>query len=106
MMTLLKKPELGALKLQNFNKTSQYPTTCSFGGDLTPASGPPTVDTHLLNSDVVNIATHLYNNAIIAGSFFEPVQGTENSDNEDGEPISAEFFGNIDDPRSLFIGHN
>ncbi len=100
-----------AKMITNLNKTSQYPTRCSFGGDLTPASGPPTVDTHLMNADVVNVASHLYNNAIIDGSFFEPIQNSGDDDDEDNndgtvEPLSSQFFGTIDDPRSLFISNN
>ena len=101
--------ELIAKKMTDVNKTSMYPTTCSFGGDLTPATGPPTVDTHLLNADVVNVATHLYNNAIVDGSFFEATANDDDDgeeDGEDGTPLSADFFGHIDDPRSLFINNN
>ncbi len=99
-----------AKMITNLNKTSQYPTVCTFGGDLTPATGPPTVDTHLLNADVVNVASHLYNNAIIDGSFFEPIPGDENDDDDESpdsmESLSAQFFGSIDDPRVLFISSN
>lgn len=93
--------------ITNLNKTSQYPTTCTFGGDLTPPTGPPTVDTHLMNSDVVNIACHLYNNSIIDGSFFENVLANDDSDkNEETEALSKQFFGSVDDARSLFITNN
>jgi hypothetical protein len=100
-----------AAKITELNKTSIYPTVCTYGGDLTPDSGPPTIDTHLLNRDVITLATHLYNNAIIDGSFFEVITQTNSSTDSDGNdetlpPVSADFFGFIDDPRSLFISNN
>ena len=91
-----------AKKITDLNRTSTYPTTCSFAGDLTPPDDLPTVDTHLMNADVVNIASHLYKNAIMNGSFFEPICDDE-GDEENNMPVSADFFGYIDDPRSLFI---
>ncbi len=99
-----------AKMITNLNKTSQFPTTCSFGGDLTPASGPPPVDSHLMNADVINVATHLYNNAIIDGSFFKPIPANidddENAKNgESLNPLCTQFFGSIDDPKSLFINN-
>lgn len=99
-----------AAKITDLNKSSVYPTVCVYGGDLTPDSGPPTVDTHLLNRDVVTLASHLYNNSIVDGSFFEEIVEL-NEDNDEDEyivlpSVSSEFFGSIEDPRSLFINNN
>jgi hypothetical protein len=100
-----------AARITELNKTSVYPTICAYGGDLTPDSGPPTVDTHLLNRDVVTIASHLYNNPIIDGSFFQDIVEADDEYDEDGEgtihpSVASEFFGSIADPRSLFIENN
>jgi hypothetical protein len=100
-----------AARITELNKISVYPTICAYGGDLTPDSGPPTVDTHLLNRDVVTIASHLYNNPIIDGSFFQDIVEPDEEDDEDGEgtihpSVASEFFGSIADPRSLFIENN
>ena len=147
-----------AAKITELNKSAIYPTACSYGGDLTPAGGPSTIDTHLINRDVVTLATHLYSTAIVDGSFFEEtilpprhadtldpdgnakanadadadVDADVNADadadtdadanaNTDANrntnadvdtndeilsPLSADFFGFIDDPRPLFIGSN
>jgi len=99
-----------AAKITELNKTSIYPTVCAYGGDLTPDSGPPTIDTHLLNRDVVTLASHLYNNPIVDGSFFERIV-TYDEDDDDGDEtilpsVSSQFFGSIEDPRSLFIDNN
>lgn len=104
-----------AAKVTELNRTSICPTTCIFGRDLTPAAGPPTIDTHLINRDVVTLATYLYNNAIVDGSFFAEIMPRPHHDAADADeennqgvtpPLSGDFFGFIDDPRSLFIGHN
>lgn len=97
--------------ITDLNKSSVYPTICAYGGDLTPVSGPPTVDTHLLNKDVVTLASHLYNNPIVDGSFFEEIVLSDEEEDEDAEhtvlpSVSSEFFGSIADPRSLFIDNN
>ena len=99
-----------AAKITELNKSSVYPTVCVYGGDLTPDSGPPTVDTHLLNKDVVTRASHLYNNPIVDGSFFEEIVQLNEDDDEEEDivlpSVSSDFFGSIDDPRSLFIDNN
>jgi hypothetical protein len=99
-----------ASRITELNKTSAYPTVCVYGGNITPVSGPPSVDTHLMNKDVVTIATNLYNNAIADGSFFEEYgeDGAPEYEGEEGFPesfpsVSSEFFGSIEDPRSLFV---
>jgi hypothetical protein len=98
-----------AAKITELNKSSVYPTVCAYGGDLTPDAGPPTVDTHLLNKDVVTLASHLYNNPIVDGSFFEEIIEPGEDDDEDDTVLpsfSSDFFGSIADPRSLFIDNN
>lgn len=98
-----------AKKMTELGKTSMYPSNCSYGGDLTPADGPAVVDTYLLNSDVVNVASHLYKDAIIDGSFFEPLPADDEDDDDDSEPtppLSAQFFHNTGDPRSLFMNND
>jgi hypothetical protein len=103
-----------ATKITELNETSVYPTRCDYGGDLTPAAGPPTINTQLINRDVVTLATHLYESSIADGSFFAwivPPHHDDNANNEDSNaevipPVSADFFGLIEDPRSLFIGDN
>lgn len=103
-----------AAKIMDLNKTSLYPTRCAYAGDLTPAEGPATIDTQLVNRDVVTLATHLYGSSIANGSFFAWIvpphhDNNENNENSNGgviPPVSADFFGLIEDPRSLFIGDN
>jgi hypothetical protein len=91
--------------LTDLSKASPNPTTCYFGGDLTPASGPPPVDTHLMNSDVVDIAIHLYYFEIIEGVFFNPALADVldlESYYDYGPPLSADFFGRTADPSDYF----
>jgi hypothetical protein len=86
-------------KLTELNKSSTYPTVCIFGGDLTPSTGPPPVDSHILNRDVVQIARYLYGSAIDDGTFFD----TNLEDDENGDKtLSKKFFGQTKDPRTFF----
>jgi hypothetical protein len=108
-----------ATKITELNKTSIYPTRCTYAGDLTPATGPDTIDTQLINRDVVALAMHLYEHAITDGSFFAwiapPTDGRDLQDDDVGHandlsgvipPVSADFFGLTDDARSLFMENN
>lgn len=109
-----------AEKITDLNRASVYPTRCAYGGDLTPEAGPSTIDTQLINRDVVTLATHLYGHSIADGSFFTwiaPPHHDDNANDDDSAndednnagvipPVSADFFGLTDDPRSLFIGDN
>ena len=88
-----------ATTMTNLNKTSTYPSTCVYGGDLTPSTGPPSVDTHVLDADTVQIARHLYGSAIDDGSFFEEV--LENDEDVD-HTLANMFFTKTADPRTLF----
>jgi hypothetical protein len=80
-----------AAKITELNKSSIYPTVCSFGGDLTPTRGLPTIDTHLINRDVVTLATHLYSTAIVDGSFFEEIISSRR-DNACGGATDADAY--------------
>ena len=86
-----------AAKLTELNKTASYPTVCIFGGDLTPPTGPPSVDTHVLNSDVVQIVRHLYGSSIDDGTFFEQLL-----DDDKDKTLAKKFFAHTADPRTLF----
>mmetsp|Transcript_7728 Transcript_7728/g.15577 ORF Transcript_7728/g.15577 Transcript_7728/m.15577 type:complete len:273 (+) Transcript_7728:126-944(+) len=93
--------------LTDLSKVSPNPTTCSFGGDLTPASGPPPVDTYLRNRDVVDIALEFFYFEIIDGVFFNPICADELALYLEcyfgsGPPLSADFFGRTADPRDFF----
>jgi hypothetical protein len=102
-----------AARITELNRTSIYPTMCVYGGDLTPATGPATIDTQLIDRDVVSLAMHLYQSSITDGSFFAWIAPPHPEDASDGAsngglipPVSADFFGLNEDPRSLFMGNN
>jgi len=93
--------------LTDLSKADANPTTTFFGGDLTPASGPPPVDTYLRNRDVVDIALEFFYFEIIDGVFFNPICADELALYLEcyfgsGPPLSADFFGRTADPRDFF----
>ena len=85
--------------MTKLNKTSTYPSTCVYGGDVTPSTGPAPVDTQMLDNDTVQIARHLYGSAIDNGTFFEEV--IEN-DQDENHTLANMFFTKTADPRTLF----
>ena len=88
-----------ATKLTDLNKSSTYPNVCIFGGDLTPPTGPTSLDTHILNNDVIQIARYLYGSSIDDGTFFdEPLD----DDKEGDKTLVKKFFSHTNDPRTLF----
>lgn len=88
-----------AQKLTDLNKSSTYPTVCIYGGDLTPSTGPPSVDTHILNNDVVQIARYLYGSSIDDGTFFDEIL---DDDEQEDKTLAKKFFAHTNDPRTLF----
>jgi hypothetical protein len=89
-----------AKKLTDLNRSSTYPTVCIYGGDLTPSTGPTSLDTHILNNDVVQIARYLYGSAIDDGTFFD--EALDNDDQGD-KTLAQNFFAHTKDPRTLFM---
>jgi len=86
-------------KLTDLNRSSTYRTVCIYGGDLTPSTGPTSLDTHILNNDVVQIARYLYQSSIDDGTFFDELL----DDDEGGDKtLAKKFFAHTNDPRTLF----
>ena len=89
-----------AKKVTDLNRSSTYPTVCIYGGDLTPSTGPTSLDTHILNNDVVQIARYLYGSAIDDGTFFDEAL---DDDGQGDKTLAEKFFKNTEDPRTLFM---
>jgi hypothetical protein len=89
-----------AKKVTDLNRSSTYPTVCIYGGDLTPSTGPTSLDTHILNNDVVQIARYLYGSAIDDGTFFDEAL---DDDGQGDKTLAEKFFKNTKDPRTLFM---
>lgn len=80
-----------AREVTELKAQSKYPKHCSYGGSLTSSNGPESVDTHLMNKDVVELVDTLYHDNIEDGTFW------------DDEDTVRKFFAHADDPRTLFF---
>ena len=80
-----------AREITELKAQSKYPKHCTFGGSLTAPTGPESVDTHLMNKDVVDLVDTLYRDNIDDESFWEY------------EDIVRGFFAHAEDPKTLFL---
>ena len=80
-----------AREITELKAQSKYPKHCTYGGSLTSPNGPESVDTHLMNKDIVELVDILYRDNIDDGSFWEH------------EDIVRGFFAHADDPKTLFL---
>ena len=88
-----------AAKVTDLNKSTTYSKLCTYGGDITPPKGPTSLDNHILNDDVIQIARYLYGSSIDDGTFFD--EPLEDDDDED-KTLAKKFFMHTNDPHILF----